>query len=944
VDRPTVEQRSDFASRRARDAVPKNLPEEFTSFVGRSAELSQARELIGEARLLTFVGAGGCGKTRLALQIAAGETARFTDGTWWVELAAVENPELLAATVTVALGLRERPGQTAIEILSDDLRDRRALLVLDNCEHLSAACAALVDRLLRCCRDLVVLATSREALRVRGELIYRVPSLTLPESESLEAVSQSDAVQLLTDRAVHARGSFAVTADNAPAVAAICRELDGMPLAIELAAARVRMLSPERIAKELDDRFRLLTGSGRSLSAHHETLRASIDWSHELCSEDERVLFRRLSVWRGGWTLDGAEAVSADEALERRAVLEALTGLVDKSLVDTEERAGEVRFRMLESIRQYATERLGEALEADATRTRHLAWCLTLAEHAEPELVRHDAGSWLRRLELEASNLRAGLGWAVASDGQAALRLAGALTLFWLMRGRLEEGSTALARAVEAAPRPSALRGKALWGLAELSIWRGQFEACLKYAEPALADGEAAGDRGVMARALKAKGLVLNLPNHLNRAPLERSIALAREAGDEWCTAEATRFLGASYVRQGEHDQARPILDDGYALARVLGHRPLYAWYFNLRAWGEIEHGRLGAARELAEQGSSVSNEVGDPVTLGMATALLIECDVLQGMPNEGRARGARCAELMRSAGVRSAQVWVENALSLAEVAEGARDAARARIEGLLRLIEKMPSYDTVSKARRRLTVVLLLLGDLDAAEAEAVQLLAHAETGRNEHVEAIARHLHGRLALARGAVMEAERHFHDALVIATRRDFRLQTLNSLEVLALVSAQTGGPSEAARLLAAVQAARKQLGVVRWPPEPELWAGVQKAVRLTLGEDAFAAAWEDGLALSVDEAAGYASRARGKRKRPARGWESLTPTELEIARHAAGGLTNPQIGEQMFITRGTVKAHLSHIYAKLNVSSRSELAAEATRRGLDARGVRDAASD
>lgn len=515
--------------------------------------------------------------------------------------------------------------------------------------------------------------------------------------------------------------------------------------------------------------------------------------------------------------------------------------------------------------------------------------------------MRHDAGTWLGRLDLEALNRRAGLEWALASDGETALRLAGALTLFSLTRGRLEEGSTALARALDAAPRPSAVRGKALWAAAELSIWRGQFEACLKYAERALADGEAARDRSVMARALKAQGLVLNLPNHLNRAPLERSIALAREAGDEWCTAEATRFLGASYVRQAEHDQARPILEDGYSLACALGHRPLYAWYFNLRAWGELEHGRVEAARDLAEQANSVSKEVGDPVTLGMATALLVECDVLQGMPADGRARGAQCAELMRGAGVRSALIWVENALPLVEVAEGSPDAARARIEGVLRLIETMPSYDTVSKARRRLAVVLLLLGDLDAADAEAQRLLGHAQTGRNEHVEAMARHLRGRVALARGAGMEAEGHFHGALAIATRRAFRLQTLNSLEALALVSAETETPSEAARLLAGVQAARKQLGVVRWPPEPELWARVEKTVCLALGEDAFAAARREGLTLSVDEAAGYASRARGKRKRPARGWESLTPTELEISRHAAGGLTNPQIGERMFIT-------------------------------------------
>jgi len=317
--------------------------------------------------------------------------------------------------------------------------------------------------------------------------------------------------------------------------------------------------------------------------------------------------------------------------------------------------------------------------------------------------------------------------------------------------------------------------------------------------------------------------------------------------------------------------------------------------------------------------------------------------DVLKAAPKE-KFRGVAIvddsvsdAELARlhSAGVRSARVWVESALPLAAVAEGFDDLARAQIEAVFPLIATMPSYDTVSKARRRLVVTLLLLGDLEAAQSETQHLLAFAQTGRNEHVEAIARHLLGRVTLARGDVSEAEGHLHEALAIATRRDFRLQLLTILEWLARVAAQTDSPTEAVRLLGAVQAAREQSGVVRWPPEPERWAPVEKDLRTALGGDAFARLWAEGVALSLDAAVAYVSRARGKRKRPARGWESLTPTELEIVRHAAGGLTNPQIGERMFISRGTVKVHLSHVFAKLNIATRSELAASAARRGLDA---------
>ena len=921
--------------RRSR-GVPNNLPAELTSFVGRSEELSRVRKLLGQVRLLTLLGSGGCGKTRLALQSATHGIDSFPGGTWWVELAALDDRERLAVTVAMALGVRERPGRASLDVVAEHIGDRRTLLVLDNCEHLLAPCATLVDTLLRSCRDLVVLTTSREALRVPGEMTYRVPSLDLPpESGTPFEVAMSDAAHLFIDRANHVCPGFALTEGNAASVGVICRALDGIPLAIELAAARVRMLSPDQIAEALDDRLRLLTGGARTVALRHQTLRASIDWSHDLCSEQERVLLRRLSVCAGGWTLEGAEAVTADGAVERRAVLDLLSGLVDRSLVESEERSGVVRYRMLESIRQYAAEHLVAAGELDSARARHLAWCLELAERAEPELLRHDAGVWLARLDHEVANLHAALDWAAVADSEGALRLAAALTFFWLLRGRLEEGAAAFAGVLEVAPEPSAVRGKALWGLAYLNIYRGRLEACSEYAERALADGEAAGDRSVMARALVAKGFVLSLTDHVRgRPPLERSLALAREAKDDWCTADATRMLAGCYMRQSEHDLGRPIQEESYALARARGYKFHQAWYFDVRAMGELEHGRLQAARELAEQARAVANETGEPVTLGFATAVLMECDVLQGPPGQARARAEPYIRFMRGTGARSAEGWIQGTLAMADVAEGDADAARKRIDAVLPAIEAAAAYDQVARAHRLLAVALLLLGDLDGAGEEAERLLRHAQMGLNEHVEVIARDLQGRVALARGAVVEAEGHLHEALAIAARRDFRLQTLNVLESLARVALLTDSPKEAVRLLAAVRAGREQLGVVRWPSEPDTWAKVEEHARTELGDEVFSAVWSEGLDLSISAAVGYASRARGKRRRPSLGWESLTPTELEVVRQAASGLSNPQIAERMFVSRATVKAHLSHIFDKLGLSSRSQLAAEATRRNLD----------
>jgi predicted ATPase/DNA-binding CsgD family transcriptional regulator len=918
-----------------RTAPQTSLPAELTSFVGRSVELARVRQLLGETRLLTLAGAGGCGKTRLALQGAAAATGRFEDGVWWVELAALEDAGLLASTVASSLRLRDRPGQASVEVLREYFEARRALLVLDNCEHLLAACATLVETLLRSGDGLVVLATSREPLAIPGELTYRVPSLGAPsETDSLEDIERTDAVRLFVDRAAQARPGFTLTEENVASIATVCRGVDGIPLAIELAAARVRMLSPQQIAIRLDDRFQLLAGRARTVEPRHQTLRASIDWSHELCCEEERILLRRLSVWTGGFTLAGAEAVSADTPLSRHEVMDLLAGLVDKSLVDTEELGEDVRYGLLETIRHYAAERLADSGEIAATQARHLMWCVELAERAEPELVRQDARAWLQRLEPEAANLRAAFDRALATDPQAALRLAAALTFFWLMTGRLVEGTAYLTRAADAAPEGSAMRGKVLWGMAELTHWSGQHATAAEYAEQAYADGEAAGDSGVMARGLMVKGLMRNLVDHMDRGPLERSIALAREAGDEWCIAGSMRFLASSYTRQGEHDAARPVIDEGHELAEALGNRPLQAFYLNFRAWGELEHGRLPAARECADQALVLSMEIGDPIPIGMATMTLVECDVLEGRAAEARSRGEPFSERMRSMRVRAAHVWVECALALADVAEGDLAAARARLETTLRLIETMPTHDTVSKAGRRLTFVLLLLGDLDGAGREAQGFLSHAQKGQNAHAEALARLLLGRVSLARGELVDAEGHCHDALAIAAARDFRLHTVNALESLARVACLTGSPAEAARLLTAVRAERRRLGVVRWPPEPELWLRVEREVRTALGDDAFMAADVEGSALSIEQAVEYATRARGRRKRPARGWDSLTPTELEVMRHTAAGLTNPQIGERMFISRGTVKAHLSHIFAKLGISSRTELAAQAAKRGVD----------
>jgi predicted ATPase/class 3 adenylate cyclase len=450
---------AEFRPLRSLDAYPHNLPVQLTTLIGREAEIEALRQRLHEpqTRLVTLTGPAGVGKTRLALQVATGLLDAFPDGLRLVEFGSLLDPARVPQAVAEPLGAREEPGRALPATLAAVLRPKRVLLVLDNCEHLIEACAALAARLLRACPHLRILATSREPLGITGELTWRVPPLGLPDvvpdlpdldadqPHAVECLARAEAVQLFVERARLAQPGFALTSENAQAVAHICARLDGLPLAIELAAARVRALSPEQIAARLHDRFRLLTGAGRTGTERHQTLRAALDWSHHLLSEQERALFRRLTVFTGGRSLAAAEAVCAGNGIEPREVLDLLTQLVDKSLLYTDGQDGEVRYWMLETIWQYGRERLREAGEADALRARHAAYYAALAEGVGPKLQGPEPARWLDLLKQEQENLRAALAWCQASaDVEQRQRLAAVLRTSGLMREHLVEAARGL--------------------------------------------------------------------------------------------------------------------------------------------------------------------------------------------------------------------------------------------------------------------------------------------------------------------------------------------------------------------------------------------------------------------------------------------------------------------------------------------------------------------
>ena len=475
---------SDFPPLNTLDSYRHNLPLQLTSFIGREKEIANVIRLLEKARMVTLIGPGGTGKTRLSIQVANELLDQYPDGAWFVELAPISDPLLLPRTTAIAIGLRDEPQRPVIDMLCDYLRGKQLLLILDNCEHLVEACAQLADTLLHACPQIRILASSREALGIAGETSYLVPSLELPDMQNLptvEVLSQCEAIRLFSERASAATQNFRVTDDNASSIAQICHHLDGIPLAIELAAGKIRALSAQQIAQRLDDRFRLLTRGSRTAMPRHQTLQATIEWSYNLLSASEQTLFRRLSVFVNGWTLEAAESIcwgkdtTAKDALKKEDILELLSQLVNKSLVMTEERNSEVRYHMLETIRQYAGDKLQESNEIEPLRDRHLEHFLQLAETAEPHLRKPEQLEWLARLEAEHENMRAALEWSLGKERpEYALRLAAALGTFWVIRCYWKEGARWLESALAKPARDLTIaektaRARALYQDAELA-------------------------------------------------------------------------------------------------------------------------------------------------------------------------------------------------------------------------------------------------------------------------------------------------------------------------------------------------------------------------------------------------------------------------------------------------------------------------------------------
>ena len=569
----------EFGQLRTMDVARHNLPAPATPFIARDRELESARRLLASARLLTLTGPGGTGKTRLALQVAEVVSDEFSDGVCFVALAPVSSADLVPSTIAQALVVREVGGRPLIEAVKEHLKDKHLLLVLDNFEQVVSAAPLVADILAHCTR-LKVLATSRAALHLYGEQEYPVPPLELPDPKrlpSIERLSQYSAVALFIDRALAAKPDFTVTNENAPAVAEICARLDGLPLAIELAAARIKLLPPQAMLPRLSSRLKLLSGGARDLPARQQTLRGMIAWSHDLLDDSEKTLFRRLSVFVNGAALDAAEAVCDPEGELPIDVLDGIASLADQSLLRQNDTAAEPRVTMLETIREFGLECLSAAGESEDLRRRHADHFLALAEAAEPQLLSPEQEACMGRLDAEHDNLRAALTWYLERDPTPAARLAGSLWVYWFFRGHLGEGwerlNAALLRA-DAIESPAAL-ARVLTGAGVYAYFRGDLERTVSLCAQSLEAARRADLPWHTALSLILLGALAFYQGHFAEAePLcEESVSLARASGDPWLTALSLTNAALLALHRGDVARATEMCRESIPLARQAGEK-----------------------------------------------------------------------------------------------------------------------------------------------------------------------------------------------------------------------------------------------------------------------------------------------------------------------------------------------------------------------------------
>jgi len=920
--------------------MQSGLPIGVAAFVGRERERAEVSDLVADMRVVTLTGSGGCGKTRLAVEVAGDMAPRFSDGVCWVDLQGVSDPGMVVPGVGAAVGVHERWKRPLNDALIEQLRAQHLLVVLDNCEHLTAECARLVSGLASTCPRLHVLATSREPLAVAGEAVFAVAPLQVPDldARSASTVAVADAARLFELRARQVRTDFRIDDGNAADVAGICRRLDGIPLAIELAAARVRVLSPGQIAAGLSDRFGLLTGGPRDAPPRQRTLEASLDWSYDLLDEAQRLALARLSVFATSFEFDAAEAVVAGDDIEGDEVLDLVAALAEQSMVQVAQRHGRARYRLLETIRVYARQRLAELDDPDRGRDRHLAFYVGLARRAQTGLTGGQPEPWMTRLTADLDDLRAAMDWAAESgDVRGLMNLAEPIARFWFEHGLSAEVSRRLHAAADAPGAPDDERARGLITAALVAVGSGEPTSAHSSASQAAdaaraADVDAALALGLSVRAWSGAMSGLSTSEQVD-VDVEEAIGHAEQGEDAATHAYVLVLAGQALFRTRTLDAGCRLLVQAIEVCEASEHTfHLPAAHASLGLWPALS-GRLDRSRHHARRGWELARQVGRLRWEAIGLAGLGAADVLQG--NHGQAQGwlTKAQEALRSRSPEGTpfELAVRHWSALSAYTAGDLDTARAGAEG------------TVWVGRDRSSrwdegVGEWLLGMVAHRQERHDDARTHLQASRALSTNPRLPFPLGRatLGLAQLAREDGDREqawelAHDALETLAVYGDRVGAAAALEQVADLSVALGEPERSLRLLAATQRFHKETGIVRFHLEDERFERARNTAQAALDHSEATVCWDAGSELPLADAIAYAHRGRGERQRPQIGWASLTPAERDVVRLVADGHSNAEVGERLFITVNTVKKHLSHVYAKLEVDSRADLAAQVARR-------------
>ena len=916
------------------------LPVGIAAFIGRERESAKVTELVTHGRVVTLTGSGGCGKTRLAMEVAGAVESRFGDGACWAELQGVTEPGTVPAVVAAAVGVRERAGQDLADTITEELRPRHLLVVLDNCEHLVGACAALVGRLSSTCPRVHVLATSRVPLAVEGESTFGVGPLPVPDPgvTGADTVAAADAARLFELRARQVHPEFHIAEGNAAEVAKICRRLDGIPLAIELAAARLRVLTPGQIATGLSDRFRLLTSRVRGAPDRQQTLEASLDWSYDLLDDDQRVALARLSVFAGSFELDAADAVAAGRDIDRDDVLDLVTGLVEGSMVEIMERNARARYRLLESVRVYARQRLPERDDPDRLRDRHLTFHVELAGRAGAGLNGGRPEEWMTRLAADLDDLRAATDWAAASgNAQALVGLTEPIVIFWYGRGLSAEVHRRLHDVADAADTPDGERARMLTTAAALAGDSGEFARAYQYLNQAVDAARAAEVSGALATAVGLRAFIGTASGRSSGQQLDADVEEAIRLAEQ-CEDAATRAF--TLVNAATAMLIGRTLDGGcHLLQQVLEVCEANELTFQLpgvhAGLGLVFPGGLDRTRHHARRAVELSRQLGRPGWEVTGLTGLGAVALLQGDLGVAAEHLSLAQAVVRRHGLERSPYEMHLQRRLALLAHAQGDLAAAR-----RSAERVLEFGHAGGNRWCEAVGEWQLGAIDLTEGRHDDAQEHLKVSRARSTDPrlplpLGRSLLGLAELARqdDELEEAWELAHDGLRVLHEYGDQVWVARGLEAIADLALATEEPDRSLRLLAASERFHTEAGLARLPGVAGRFERARDVARAALDDREAIACWDAGAELSLQDAAAYAMRGRGERQRARFGWSSLTPTELDVVRLVARGHTNAEIGERLFMSVNTVKRHLTHVYAKVDVDGRADLAAQAARRNL-----------